>query len=60
MVDCGGGIFHRAGDIVESMDDAIALTDSRLGEVVVRKLNSVRKEECFGDGISDVEAELVV
>ena len=43
MVDCGGGIFHRAGEKVESMDDAIALANRRLGEAVLPKLNGVRK-----------------
>ena len=43
MVDRGGGIFHRAGEKVDSMDDAIALADRGLGEAVLHKLNGVRK-----------------
>ena len=43
MVDRGGGIFHRVGEKVESMDDAIALDDRGLCEAVLHKLNSVRK-----------------
>ena len=42
------------------MDDAIALVDGGLGELVVHKLNSIRKQECFGDGIGYVEAAVVV
>ena len=45
MVDCGGGVFHHAGEKVENMDDVIALGDRGLGEVVVHKLNGVRKQE---------------
>ena len=45
MVDCGAGVFNCAGDKVESTDDAISLADSGLGEVVVHKLNGVRKNE---------------
>ena len=60
MVDCGGGVFHRAGEKVESMDDAIVLADGGLGEVVMHKLNGVRKQECFGGGIGYVEAAVVV
>ena len=43
MVDCGGGLFYRAGEKVESMDDVITLADGGLGEVVVHKLNGVIK-----------------
>ena len=60
MIDRGGGIFHRAGDKVESMNDTIALADGGLGEKVVHKLNGVRKQECFGDGIGYVESLVVV
>ena len=59
-VDCGRGVFHRAGEKVKSMDDAIALTDGGLGEAVVHKLNGFRKKDCFGDGIGYMEAEVVV
>ena len=54
MVDLGGGIFHHTGEKFERMDDAIALADSGLGDVVLHKINSVRKHECFGDGIGYV------
>ena len=60
MADCGGGVFYCAGEKVESMDDAIALAECGLGEVVVHKLNGVRKKECFGDGIGYMEASIVV
>ena len=60
MVNRGGGIFYRAGEKFESMDDAIALADGGMGEVVVHKLNGVRKKECFGDVIGYVEAAVVV
>ena len=43
MIDCGGGVFYRAGDKIEIIDDAIAFVDGGLGEVVVHKLNGVRK-----------------
>ena len=43
MVARGEGVFHRAGGKVESMDDAIALAEGGMGEVVVHKLNGVRK-----------------
>ena len=36
------------------MDYAIALADGGLGEVVMHKINGVRKKECFGDGIGHV------
>ena len=42
------------------MDDAIALADCGLGEVVVHKLNGVRKKECFRDGIVYMEAAVVI
>ena len=42
------------------MDDAIALSDCGLGEVVVHKLNSIIKKECFGDGIGYMEATVVI
>ena len=38
----------------------MAIADDGLGEAVVHKINSVRKQECFGDGISYVEAAVVV
>ena len=60
MVNRGGGIFHCAGEKVESMDDAIALADRGLGEAVLHKLNGVRKYECFDDGIGYVETAVVV
>ena len=60
MVDCGGGVFYRAGEKVERMDDMIALADGGLGKVVVHKLNSVRKKECLGDGIGYMEAVVMV
>ena len=60
MVDFGGGIFYCSGEKVESMDNAIALSDCGLGEVVVHKLNGVRKKECFGDGIGYMEAAVVI
>ena len=43
MADCGGGVFYCAGEKVESMDDAIALADCGLVEVVMHKINGVRK-----------------
>ena len=43
--DRGGGVFYRAGEKIESMDDAIDLADGGMDEVVVNKLNSVRKKE---------------
>ena len=60
MVDRGGGVFHCAGEKVESMDDTIALAEGRLGEVVVHKLNGVRKQECFGGRVGYAEAAVVV
>ena len=60
MVDSGGGIFHRAGEKVESIYDEIALADGGLGEVVVHKLNGVRKQEFFGEGIGYVEKAVLV
>ena len=42
------------------MDDAIALADCGLGEVVVHKLNSVIKKECFRDGIGYMESAVVI
>ena len=47
MKDCGGGAFYRAGEKVESMDDAIALADVGLDEVVVHKTNGVRKRSAL-------------
>ena len=43
MADRGGGVFYCAGEKVESMDDAIALADCGLVEVVMHKINGVRK-----------------
>ena len=60
MVDRGGGIFYYTGEKVDIMDDAIALADCGLGEVVVHKLNGIRKKECFRDGIVYMEAAVVV
>ena len=42
------------------MDDVIALHDCGLGEVVVHKINGVRKKKCFHDGIGYMEAEVVI
>ena len=42
------------------MGDAIALSDCGLGEVVVHKLNGVRKKECFGDVIGYMDAAVAV
>ena len=60
MLDRGWGVSYCAGEKFESMDDAIALADCGLGEVVVHKLNGVRKKEYFGDGIVYMEAAVVV
>ena len=60
MLDCGGVVFYRTEEKVESMDDTIALADGGLGTVVVNKPNGVRKKECFGDVIGYVEAAVVV
>ena len=60
MVDFGGGVFYCTGDKVGSMDDVIALSECGMGEVVVHKLNGVRKKECFSDGIGYMEAAVVV
>ena len=60
MVDRGGGVFHRAAEKVESMDNAIALAGGGMGEVVLQKLKFVRKQESFGDGIGYMEAAVVV
>ena len=43
MEDCGGGVFYCAGEKVEIMDNAIDFSDCGLGEVVVHKLNGVKK-----------------
>ena len=42
-VDRGRVVFHRAGEKVESMDDAIALAGGGMGNLVVHKLNGVIK-----------------
>ena len=42
------------------MDDEIALADCGLREVVVQKINGVRKNDCFCDGIGYVEAAVVM
>ena len=60
MADRGGGVFYCARDKFDSMDYVIALADCGLGEVVVHKLNGVRKKECFGDDIGYMEAAVVV
>ena len=60
MSDRGRGVFYCAGDKVDIMDDVIALADCGLGEVVVHKLNGVRKNECFCDVIGYMEAAVVI
>ena len=45
MVDGFWSIFYCTGDKFDSMDDAIAIANCGLGEVVMHKLNSVRKKE---------------
>ena len=60
MEDHGGGVFYFAERKVESMDDAIGIADCGLGEVVVHKLNGVRKKECFRDGIGYMEAAVLI
>ena len=60
MTDCGTGVFYCAGDKVEGMDNAIALADCGLGELFMNKLNSVRKNLCFRDGIGYMEAAVVI
>ena len=42
------------------MDDVIALDDCGLGEVVVHKINGVRKNECFCDSIGYMEEAVVI
>ena len=42
-----GGVFYCVGEKVESMDDAIDLSDCGLGEVVLHKFNGVRKRSAF-------------
>ena len=56
----GGGVFYCAGKKVESMDYASVLDDCGMGEVVLHKLNRIRKNECFNDGIRYMEAAVVV
>ena len=60
MEDHGGGVFYWEGEKVEITDNAIALADCGLGEVVMHKLNGVRKEECFCYGINYMEAAVVI
>ena len=60
MVYHGRGIFHRTGEKFESMDGAIALAGGGLGDVVMHKLNGVRKKKCFADGIGYVDEAVVV
>ena len=60
MVDRGGGACNSAGEKFKSTDYAIALANGGMGDVVVHKLNGVRKQECFGDVIGYVEAAVVV
>ena len=45
MADRGVGVFYCAGDKVEIMDNMISLVYCGLGEVVVHKLNGVRKKD---------------
>ena len=47
MLDRGWGVSYCAGEKVESMDDAIALADCGLGEVVVHKINGVVKSSAL-------------
>ena len=60
MVDRGRGVFYRVGEKVESMDDAVALSDSGLVELFVHKLKGVRKNDCFREGIGEMEAAVVI
>ena len=60
MADRGKGIFYYAGEKFESMDGAISLADCGMREVVVHKLNDVRKKDYFVDGIGYMEAAVVV
>ena len=60
MADRGGVVFYREEDKVESMYNVIALSDGGMGEVVMHKLNGVRKKEFFCDGIGYLEAAVVV
>ena len=53
MADRVWGVFYCAGEKVESMDDV-------LGELVVHKLNGVRKKECFRGGFGYMEAAVVI
>ena len=47
MIDRGGGVFYRAGDKIEIIEDAIAFAEGGLVEVVVHKLNGVRKRNAL-------------
>ena len=42
------------------MDDANDISDCGMGEVIVHKLDGVRTKECFCDGISYMEAAVVI
>ena len=47
MADRGKGIFYYAGEKFESMDNAFSLAECGMREVVVHKLNGVRKKGLF-------------
>ena len=59
MVDDGRGVLDCTGEEVESVDDAVALADCWLGEVIIQELDGVREQECLGGAIDDVEAAVM-
>ena len=52
--------MEGVGDKVESMEDAVFISDGWLGEVVVAEFDRVKEEKSFGGGVDDVEAAVVI
>ena len=54
------GVLESVGQEVDGMEDAVFISDSGLGEVVVAELYSFRVEQRLGGGVDNMEVAVVL
>ena len=60
VINCCRRFLHNSGEKFECVDDAVALTDGGLGQVVVHEFDGVRVQQRLCGGVGHVEAAVVV
>ena len=60
VIHCCRRVLHISGEKVEGVDDAVALADGGLGQVVVHEFDGVRVQQRLCGGVGHVEAAVVV